>query len=123
MQKPNPRRKKIESARGVGKRRANQIIAEGPGLENAKLRKEQATANLRVAQSERAQLELEVARGKLIPKAQVEEEGIALGMAAKAQLFSWVGSLPGRLEGLTASQMVSIFDEEIAKVLKTLASC
>ena len=119
--KPQPRRKSIERIRGVGKRRANQIIAAGPGLENAKLRKEQATANLRVAQSQRAELELEIARGKLIPTDRVEEDGIALGMAVKAQLFSWVGALPGRLEGLSASQMVAIFDEEIAKVLKTLS--
>ena len=46
---------------------------------------------------------------------------IALGMAVKAQLLSWVGALPGRLEGLSAAQMVPILEDEISRVLKTLA--
>lgn len=51
---------------------------------------------------------LAVTKGHHVPKDSVEEEGIALGMAVKAQLLAWTGSLPGRLEGLTAAKMVPI---------------
>ena len=73
------------------------------------------------SEGDKLEYSLEVLRGKHIPKEKVDEEGVALGMAVKAQLLSWVGSLPGRLEGLTASSMVPIFEEEIARILKTLS--
>lgn len=82
-----------------------------------------ASARLRKVKLEGDKLEysLEVLRGKHIAKEKVEEEGVALGMAVKAQLLSWVGALPGRLEGLTAAAMVGILEEEVSKILKTLA--
>ena len=66
------------------------------------------TARLRKVKLEGDRIEflLAVTKGQHVPKAQVEDEGLALGIAVKAQLLSWVGSLPGRLEGLTAAQMV-----------------
>ena len=118
--KPNNNRVKIQQALGVKARRANQIAAGGPALAEAKLKKEQATARLRSSQAERANLELEIARGGLVKKSLVDEEGFALGMAGKAQLLAWVGNLPGRLEGLTAARMVPIFEREVDKVLRTL---
>ena len=118
---PPTNRQKIEKGRSVGKRQANQIIADGPKLQAAKLRKEQATAELRVAQAATAKLMLEKERAKLIPREQVEEEGIAIGTAIKAQLKAWVGALPGRLEGLTAGQMVPIFEDEVTRILRVMA--
>jgi hypothetical protein len=72
-------------------------------------------------EGDRIEYLLEVTKGKHIAVEKVKEEQIALGMAVKAQLFSWKGALPGRLEGLSAAQMVPILEDEINRILKTLS--
>ena len=129
--KPNTKRGKgrprnqamddIADRLAVTKRQARNIVAEsestGLPVEDMK------AARLRKLKLEGDRIEylLDVTKGKHIAKEKVEEEMIALGMAVKAQLLSWVGALPGRLEGLSAAQMVPILEDEINRILKTLA--
>lgn len=120
-----PRKKELDdvvASGGYSRRHAKRILKEAQttGEDVSDL----AGARLRKVKLEGDKLEysLEVLKGLHIPKNQVEEEGIALGMAVKAQLLSWVGSMPGRLEGLTAAAMVPIFEDEIGKILKTLSA-
>ena len=129
--KPNTKRGKgrprnqamddIADRLAVTKRQARNIVAEsestGLPVEDMK------AARLRKLKLEGDRIEylLEVTKGKHIAKEKVEEEMIALGITVKAQLLSWVGALPGRLEGLSAAQMVPILEDEINRILKTLA--
>ena len=129
--KPNTKRGKgrprnqamddIADRLAVTKRQARNIVAEsestGLPVEDMK------AARLRKLKLEGDRIEylLDVTKGKHIAKEKVEEEMIALGMAVKAQLLSWGGALPGRLEGLSAAQMVPILEDEINRILKTLA--
>ena len=117
----NPLIDDLVATGGYTRRGARKIAAEAKATGESVT--DLAGARLRKVKLEGDKLEysLEVLRGKHIPKETVDEEGVALGMAVKAQLLSWVGSLPGRLEGLTASSMVPIFEEEIARILKTLS--
>lgn len=116
------KRQKLEETLGVGKRRANQVIAQGSKLNAAKLKKEQATAKLRESQAAKAKLELDVARGELVSRAAVASDATAIGLAIKASLRAWASSLPGRLEGLSAGDMSEIIDEEITRVLRLISS-
>jgi hypothetical protein len=117
----NPVTDRIASELAVTKRQARNLAAEsettGMPVEDMK------AARLRKLKLEGDRIEylLEVTKGKHIAKEKVEEEMIGLGMAVKAQLFSWVGALPGRLEGLSAAQMVPILEDEINRILKTLS--
>ena len=117
----NPTIDELVASGGYTRRGARKIAAEAKATGESVT--DLAGARLRKVKLEGDKLEysLEVLRGKHLPKEKVDEEGVALGMAVKAQLLSWVGSLPGRLEGLTASAMVPIFEEEIARILKTLS--
>ena len=117
----NPVTDRIASELAVTKRQARNLAAESEitglpveDMKAARLRK------LRL-EGDRIEYLLEVTKGKHIAKEKVEEEMIGLGMAVKAQLFSWVGALPGRLEGLSAAQMVPILEDEINRILKTLS--
>jgi hypothetical protein len=117
----NPVTDRIASELAVTKRQARNLAAEsettGLPVEDMK------AARFRKLKLEGDRIEylLEVTKGKHIAKEKVEEEMIGLGMAVKAQLFSWVGALPGRLEGLSAAQMVPILEDEINRILKTLS--
>jgi hypothetical protein len=119
--KGNPLIKRIaEEAQITSQGAANMIAdatAAGISVEDLK------TARLRKVKLEGDRIEflLAVTKGEHIPRAEVESEGLALGMSVKAQLLAWTGSLPGRLEGLTAAQMVPIFEGEVVKVLQALA--
>lgn len=117
----NERIHKLASDAGVTVRQARTI--EHQAAEAGISADDLKTARLRKVKLEGDRIEflLAVTKGQHVPKAQVEDEGLALGIAVKAQLLSWVGSLPGRLEGLTAAQMVPIFDAEVVKVLHTLS--
>jgi hypothetical protein len=112
---------RIASELAVTKRQARNLAAEsettGLPVEDMK------AARLRKLKLEGDRIEylLEVTKGKHIAVEKVKEENFALGMAVKAQLFSWSGALPGRLEGLSAAQMVPILDDEINRVLKILS--
>jgi len=112
---------RIASELAVTKRQARNLAAEsettGMPVEDMK------AARLRKLKLEGDRIEylLEVTKGKHIAVEKVKEENFALGMAVKAQLFSWSGALPGRLEGLSAAQMVPILDDEINRVLKILS--
>jgi hypothetical protein len=116
----NPAVDELVKAGGYTRRGARKMIAEAKSTGESV--QDLAGARLRKVKLEGDKLEysLEVLRGKHIPKEKVDEEGIALGMAVKAQLLSWIGAMPGRLEGLTAAAMVPIFEDEIARILKTL---
>lgn len=116
----NPAVDELVRAGGYTRRGARKMIAEAKSTGESV--QDLAGARLRKVKLEGDKLEysLEVLRGKHIPKEKVDEEGIALGMAVKAQLLSWIGAMPGRLEGLTAAAMVPIFEDEIARILKTL---
>ena len=117
----NPVTDRIASELAVTKRQARNLAAEsettGLPVEDMK------AARLRKLKLEGDRIEylLEVTKGKHIAVEKVKEENFALGMAVKAQLFSWSGALPGRLEGLSAAQMVPILDDEINRVLKILS--
>jgi hypothetical protein len=117
----NPVTDRIADELAVTKRQARNLAAEsettGLPVEDMK------AARLRKLKLEGDRIEylLEVTKGKHIAVEKVKEENFALGMAVKAQLFSWSGALPGRLEGLSAAQMVPIFDDEINRVLKILS--
>ena len=117
----NPVTDRIADELAVTKRQARNLAAEsettGLPVEDMK------AARLRKLKLEGDRIEylLEVTKGKHIPVDKVKEETIALGMAVKAQLFSWGGALPGRLEGLSAAQMAPIVTEEINRVLKILS--
>lgn len=117
----NPAVDELVKAGNYTRRGARKILAEAKTTGESV--HDLASARLRKVKLEGDKLEysLEVLRGKHIPKEKVDEEGVALGMAVKAQLLSWVGALPGRLEGLTAAAMVPIFEDEIARILKTLS--
>ena len=117
----NPAIDKLVKDGGYTRRGARKILAEAKTTGESV--HDLASARLRKVKLEGDKLEysLEVLRGKHIPKEKVDEEGVALGMAVKAQLLSWVGAQPGRLEGLTAAAMVPIFEDEIARILKTLS--
>ena len=111
----------IADSGGYTKRQARNILAEADAsgvsvddLKAARLRKTKL-------EGDRIEYLLEVTKGKHIAKDKVQEEGIALGMAVKAQLLAWTGALPGRIEGLSAGQMVPIFEAEVSRVLKTLS--
>ena len=110
---------RIASELAVTKRQARNLVDSTLGLPVEDMK----AARLRKIKLEGDRIEylLEVTKGKHIAKEKVEEEMIALGMAVKAQLFSWVGALPGRLEGLSAAQMVPILEDEINRILKTLS--
>ena len=117
----NPVTDRIADELAVTKRQARNLAAEseatGLPVEDMK------AARLRKLKLEGDRIEylLEVTKGKHIAVEKVKEEQIALGMAVKAQLFSWKGALPGRLEGLSAGQMEPILDDEINRVLKILS--
>lgn len=117
----NPAVDELVNSGGYTRRGARKVLAEAKTTGESV--HDLASARLRKVKLEGDKLEysLEVLRGKHIPKEKVDEEGIALGMAVKAQLLSWVGALPGRLEGLTAAAMVPIFEDEVARILKTLS--
>lgn len=117
----NPVIDELVATGGYTRRGARKIAAEAKTTGESVV--DLASARLRKVKLEGDKLEysLEVLRGKHIPKEKVDDEGLALGMAVKAQLLSWVGAMPGRLEGLTAAAMVPIFEDEIARILKTLA--
>lgn len=115
-------RKQIEKNDGVSKRRANQILAEGVDIRQSKAEKEFHTARLREMQAARAELELEAAKGRYILLADAEVEFRTMGEMVKATLRSWTAMLPGRLEGLTAAQMVAIFQDETDAILNALAN-
>jgi hypothetical protein len=117
----NPVIDELVAAGGYTRRGARKIAAEAKSTGESVT--DLASARLRKVKLEGDKLEysLEVLRGKHLPKEKVDEEGLALGMAVKAQLLSWVGALPGRLEGLTAAAMVPIFEDEVGRILKTLA--
>jgi hypothetical protein len=118
----NPHTDEIAKQFAVTKRQAQNIAKEieesGDGKDEMKAER------LRKIRLECARLEhlLEVARGKYVLTADVEEEARAVGLEVKAKLRSWTTSLPGRLEGLTAAQMTVVFDEEVAKVLAGLSN-
>ena len=117
----NPVTDRIADELAVTKRQARNLAAEsettGLPVEDMK------AARLRKLKLEGDRIEylLEVTKGKHIAVDKVKEDQIALGMAVKAQLLSWGGALPGRLEGLSAAQMVPILDDEINRVLKILS--
>lgn len=115
-------RKTIEATEGVGKRRANQILAEGSDIRASKAAKEKWTAELRRHQASKAQMELSIVKRDFIPKQQAIEEFHELGVQVRRTLQSWVTMLPGRLEGLTAAQMVPIFQDETDVILNALAN-
>jgi hypothetical protein len=93
-------------------------IAEGADI------KDLEAARLHKLKLECSRLEnlLNIEAGLYVLAEEVEEEGRALGTTIKAALLSWAGSLPGRLEGLTAAQMVPIFEREVERVCESLAT-
>lgn len=93
-------------------------IEEGASLKDIE------EARLHKLKLECARLEnlLNIEAGLYVLTEEVAEEGRALGVSIKASLLSWVGSLPGRLEGLTAAQMVPIFEREVDRVCEILSS-
>lgn len=112
---------KVAEVLGVSKRQAENIVSESGGapidlepLKAARLHK------LKL-ESERIALAIAREKGEVIARADVESEVLAVAAAMKAKLKGWAGSLPGRLEGLSAGQMVPIFDEEVNRLLLTLA--
>jgi hypothetical protein len=73
-------------------------------------------------EGDRLQHLLDVERGKFLLAAKVKEDFASLGRIVKTKLYGWVGAMPGRLEGLTAAQMVPILQDEVDKVLGDLAT-
>jgi hypothetical protein len=63
-----------------------------------------------------------VARGEYILAAEAHEEFRAIGGMVKRSLENWVHTLPPRLEGLTASQMVPLLQNQIHAILTELAT-
>lgn len=113
---------KIAKETGYTKRHAQRLQAEmkatGTQTETmieAKLRKT-------IAEADRIEHLLQVQKGKYILKIDVEEEAMAAGAKIKAHMLAWIGSLPGRLEGLSASAMVPILEAEVHKTLKEMAN-
>jgi len=105
----------------VTKRQAEKLekeLATGADLDDMK------AARLRKLKLEGDRLQhlLDVERGKFVPAARVREDFANLGRIVKAKLYGWVGAMPGRLEGLTAAQMVPILQDEVDKVLGDLAT-
>ena len=117
----NPVTDRIADELAVTKRQARNLAAESETAKTPARTREAARLRKLKLEGDRIEYLLEVTKGKHIAKEKVEEEMIALGMAVKAQLLSWVGALPGRLEGLSAAQMVPILEDEINRILKTLA--
>lgn len=113
----NKRTDAIAEEFGVTKRQAENLDKGGASVEDIK------AARLRKLKLEAERLEIAIDKEKaeLIPRVKVEEEGVAIGTAIKAQLKAWIGALPGRLEGLTAGQMVPILEEEVTRVLRVLS--
>jgi hypothetical protein len=119
-----PRNAKIDAAAaqlGVTPRQARNILSEIQLTGNSAEDMAQARLREKVLRGEKLAYELEVAKGKHISRDKIEEEIVALGSSVKAQLLAWVGALPGRLEGLTAAQMVPIFEAEVDRVLRSFS--
>lgn len=115
--KRNEERREIERKLDVTARQAHNILKEGRDIDDIK------AAKLRKLTLECDKLEhaLAVLRGEYILAAEADEEFRAIGIRIKSVALSWVGSMPGRLEGLTAAQMVPIFQDEIDKLLTEFA--
>lgn len=104
----------------VTKRQAEKLEKElegGEGLDEMK------AARLRKLKLEGDRLQhiLDVERGKFLPAPEVRERFAAIGRLVRVKLYGWAGSMPGRLEGLTAAQMVPVLQEEIDKILTDIA--
>lgn len=122
-QRPNRDREEFQKKTGLSKSQANRRAAEGTATESfeaAKERKEKATADLRERQAERAQIELDAAKGKLVSKDEVREQGRKLGALLSALLGSCRANWPSRFAGLNESQVREKLDVELDKFTEEL---
>lgn len=123
MREENKERKGLESRAGIGKRAANKRIASGTASEDfqaSKERKEKATADLRERQAERAQVDLDKARGKLVEKSEVEEAGERLAIIEQGMWDSFESDWPTSFEGLSAPKIRELVKAERDRYFKTV---
>jgi hypothetical protein len=119
----------LQDQLGISRREASTLLREqkdgtpdGGDIRESRAQKERWTAALRKSQSERAEHELAVARGEYILAAEAHEEFRAIGEMVRRTLENWTHTLPPRLEGMTSSQMVPLFQDEVFKILNDLAT-
>lgn len=87
-------------------------------LRKEKIRREIA---LKQIQAEQAQIKLEREKEKLVDMTDVNELMVHVASVTKSVVQSLENKLPGKLEGLTASEMVPTLREEIRASLASIA--
>ena len=87
-------------------------------LRKEKIRKE---INLKHIQAEQAQIRLEKDKSRLVDMEDVNELVVHLASVTKGVIQSFENKLPGKLEGLTAAEMVPVLREEVKAALYSIA--
>ena len=93
--------------------------ADGVGeLRKKKLKEEIVYKKL---QSEQARVRLEKDKARLVDMEDVNELVVHLASVTKGVIQSFENKLPGKLEGLTAAEMVPVLREEVKAALYSIA--
>lgn len=87
-------------------------------LRKEKIRKE---INLKHIQAEQAQIRLEKDKSRLVDMEDVNELVVHLASVTKGVIQAFENKLPGKLEGLTAAEMVPVLREEVKTALYSIA--
>jgi hypothetical protein len=125
----------LAEALNVTPRRAGQILkehadqsADTPQDDAAKPDAAMTTEELKRLRAEKYRVEIEKIRqsidiqnGKYVLVSEMQEQAAKAIAILKAQIQTFVASLPGRLEGLTASQMAPVVEEEGDRMLQMYA--
>ena len=99
----------------IGKNAPEEGVAE---LRKRKLAAEITYKNL---QAEQARVKLEKDKARLVDMEDVNELVVHLASITKGVLQAFENKLPGKLEGLTAAEMVPVLREEIKAALYSIA--
>lgn len=87
------------------------------------LRKEKIREEIKLKhiQAEQARIKLEKDKGKLVDMEDVNELMVHTASVTKSVFQSFENKLPGKLEGLTAAEMVPVLREEVESSLFSIA--
>lgn len=124
---------KLEKGLNLSKRQVSALLAAGMPedvnearawrRERAEITPDYAVARAKkmTADAARSELALALAKGELVPLAQVKAEALHDGLALKGCLLALESSLPGSLLGLQYGQIRELLHREFAGVLNALA--
>lgn len=106
--------------RGVNHRKA--LGLDGDTFAKAKQDKEVETAKLRKLQRLKAEQDLQISRGLLVTKKDIESEGVRIAALFSAQLNNFRNNSAGRLTGLDEIGVRKVLDVEIDNLLEELVN-